>query len=287
MRRILLIFILLICSTTVSLSQQIKPMLGEQLNRSHPLARGLVGCWLMNEGRGSTIQDSSNRLQGIGNVIPTRIADYTNYNGTTQKWTLSSCPFDPEQQFSLLAEIRIPSISAEQMFLGFGDVSGGSGARVNFGLYSDGKFRLQLRRNGNTTIVNLFSVGSSLADNRWHKLAFTFNGVTRAYKAYVDGKLLTSGTSDTFTAIDFTKGSIGSHYHAGDYNFYWSGDIKTISIYNRALSNAEVAQLYREPFAMFDTYPVWWFYIFGEGGEGAGGQMIFGGQRILDGGVVR
>jgi hypothetical protein len=38
---------------------------------------------------------------------------------------------------------------------------------------------------------------------------------------------------------------------------------------------------------MFDTYPVWWFYIFGEGGEGAGGQMIFGGQRILDGGVVR
>jgi hypothetical protein len=68
-------------------------------------------------------------------------------------------------------------------------------------------------------------------------------------------------------------------YYAAKFNFVYA--------YNRALSAAEIAQLYREPFAMFDTYPVWWFYIFGEGGEGAGGQMIFGGQRILDGGVVR
>ena len=251
-----------------------KPLLGVPVNWSHPLARGLVGCWLMNEGGGSIIQDSSNRLQGIGNVIPTWIADYTNYNGTTQKWTLSSCPFDPEQQFSLLAEIRIPSISAEQVFLGFGDVSEGSGARVDFGLYSDGKFRLLLRQNGNNTIVNILSTGSSLADNQWYKLAFTFNGVTRAYKAYVDNKLLISGTGSTFTAIDFTKGSIGSRYYAGSYSSYWSGDIKTISIYNRVLSAAEIAQLYREPFAMFDRPSIGLLYV-----PPAGGQTILDYER--------
>ncbi|MBU0598822.1 LamG domain-containing protein, partial [Patescibacteria group bacterium] len=40
-----------------------KPLLGVQLNRSHPLAKGLVGCWVMNEGAGNKIYD----LSGNGN----------------------------------------------------------------------------------------------------------------------------------------------------------------------------------------------------------------------------
>ena len=28
------------------------PPLGSQINWGHPLSKGLVGCWLMNEGRG-------------------------------------------------------------------------------------------------------------------------------------------------------------------------------------------------------------------------------------------
>ena len=36
-----------------------KPMLGSQLDFSHPLNKGLVGFWLMNEGHGNKIQDLS------------------------------------------------------------------------------------------------------------------------------------------------------------------------------------------------------------------------------------
>lgn len=37
---------------------QVKPPLGSQLNFSHPLSQGLVGCWLMNEGGGNLVNDS-------------------------------------------------------------------------------------------------------------------------------------------------------------------------------------------------------------------------------------
>jgi len=36
-----------------------KPLLGQQINWTHPLARGLVGCWLMDEKGGLTVRDYS------------------------------------------------------------------------------------------------------------------------------------------------------------------------------------------------------------------------------------
>jgi len=38
---------------------QLKPTRGIRLNKSHPLARGLVGCWLFNEGSGGQVYDLS------------------------------------------------------------------------------------------------------------------------------------------------------------------------------------------------------------------------------------
>ena len=37
----------------------LKPVLGSQLQLGHPLARGLAGCWLMNEGSGDKVSDLS------------------------------------------------------------------------------------------------------------------------------------------------------------------------------------------------------------------------------------
>ena len=41
-----------------------KPPLGVGLDFTHPLAQGLVGCWLFNEGSGDKVND----LSGNGNV---------------------------------------------------------------------------------------------------------------------------------------------------------------------------------------------------------------------------
>ncbi len=42
----------------------LKPVRGIRLNKSHPLARGLVGYWLFNEGSGNKVFD----LSGNGNT---------------------------------------------------------------------------------------------------------------------------------------------------------------------------------------------------------------------------
>ncbi|UCE49956.1 MAG: hypothetical protein JSW47_07325, partial [Phycisphaerales bacterium] len=43
----------------------VKPIRGIQLNRTHPLAKALIGCWLFNEGSGDRVSDlSGNRRTG-------------------------------------------------------------------------------------------------------------------------------------------------------------------------------------------------------------------------------
>src|SRR2546430_2775798 len=41
-----------------------KPPLGAQINWGHPLAQGLVGCWLFNEAGGGIVKDALCRLDG-------------------------------------------------------------------------------------------------------------------------------------------------------------------------------------------------------------------------------
>lgn len=46
-----------------------KPPVGSQINWGHPLARGLVGCWLMNEGGGNILNDLVGKRVPIGTSI--------------------------------------------------------------------------------------------------------------------------------------------------------------------------------------------------------------------------
>ena len=61
----------------------LKPPLGSQLNYSHPLSQGLVGCWLMNEGGGKILTDLS-RDNGI--TWPTTSAFWTQQFGSCLRY---------------------------------------------------------------------------------------------------------------------------------------------------------------------------------------------------------
>lgn len=69
--------LLLFISISPAFSQQIvgrKPLLGEQINWSHPLARGLVGVWLINEGSGGILYDATNNgLDLLESGTPDRV----------------------------------------------------------------------------------------------------------------------------------------------------------------------------------------------------------------------
>ena len=50
-----------------------KPPIGSQIDWSHPLAKGLVGCWLMNEGGGNVVNDIARRNNGTNYGISKNI----------------------------------------------------------------------------------------------------------------------------------------------------------------------------------------------------------------------
>jgi hypothetical protein len=265
-------------------------MLGERLNWSHPFARGLVGCWLMNESRGNKIYDlSGNQSRYLGDFVadttwkPGKSGPSTYFDGTGDIIELQL--WDGGAKVTLFARVKFEETIGATEQITAAD-SSNSGLRT-----------FQLCRNttgnlnftvfvANTAII--ITGNTILTTGQWWDVAAVNNGAN-AY-IYVNGiqdaTPVTTGNMDT----DIAAWAIGGRPKYVNWEVIsepLQGRVEFLMRWNKSLSAAEIARLYREPFAMFDTYPVWWFYIFGEGGEGAGGQMIFGGQRILDGGVVR
>jgi hypothetical protein len=89
-----------------------------------------------------------------------------------------------------------------------------------------------------STTDNMITGTKNCADNNWHYVVGTWDGTTG--KVYVDGYLENSGslTASTYT---YSSTNIGRNI-IGNYNF--NGNISQVSIYNRALSAAEVKQNY-------------------------------------------
>jgi hypothetical protein len=57
-----------------------KPPLGAKINFAHPLAKGIVGCWLLNEGMGDKVYD----LSGNGNTGT--LANFSHPATVTSGW---------------------------------------------------------------------------------------------------------------------------------------------------------------------------------------------------------
>jgi len=83
-----------------------------------------------------------------------------------------------------------------------------------------------------------YFTGGFVADGNFHHVAVTFNG--NAHYLYKDGQLVSSKTM--FTQGDaITNAFIGGAINS---NTYWNGVIDDLGIYNRALSQAEIKQIF-------------------------------------------
>ncbi|MFB0555963.1 MAG: LamG domain-containing protein [Phycisphaerae bacterium] len=100
-----------------------------------------------------------------------------------------------------------------------------------------------------TLASNCFGNKTSWNANQWYDLAVVFNGT--GYQFYVDG--LDDGyTTDSDQAEDNTgEVCIGDHSDATTH-LYFDGLFDCVMMWNRSLSASEIAQVYREPFCMFE-----------------------------------
>jgi hypothetical protein len=257
-----------------------KPPLGSLINWAHPLSRGLVGCWPMNETSGNIVKDLSlNGRNGtfVGSSIrlPSTMGSVVNFTSVNQaSLAYINCndtlSFAPNKPFSLLAWIYATSFNSGNQ-AGFPIISKYNSAG---GVYS-GEYSFSVEGNvlyfqclEDSPIKRIKTTGSQvLSLNTWYQCVATYDGSggQGGLNLYLDGVYTpqTKGIENSYTQMIYYSSSsflIGGLL-IGDNTYYAmaNGGIANALVYNRALSPQDVAQLYYSPYAMFEKQSKWWF----------------------------
>lgn len=234
----------------------IKPLRLLQINLDHPLARGLVGCWLLNEGTGERVADYGLRRRHgkfhYSTTAPVWKAGKYGYClefGSERCIEIPGCHkfgWDITQELSVVALVNHSAnqnntIFARSKFIHPVRLTGLTSGRVRLWVYTNG------------TDCDLLSKSSHATNgSEWIHTVGTWR--VGDGKLYVNGVLEASESSSTGTlkTTDDKFVGIGGTYEAG-YQECWIGKIEYVFIYNRILSAEEVEWFYREPFTMFES----------------------------------
>jgi len=234
-----------------------QPILGKQLNTSHPLSRGLVASYLLNEGGGTkalnTVTNKISTLSGgvSGNAIFVKTQRYnaTRFNGvnTTGSRLIIDTPWtDFPTTYTCSCWFRSDNITVASKYL------------------------LCWRNPSNTSIwwqincsssVVAFTVGTSgsnifacvsgaLQSNTWYNVTCVRNNLVLSL--YLNGLFVSTVSLITnATPTVLQDNVIGCQ--SGDYNAVFNGDINNAKTWKRALNSTEIMQLYLSPNCMYSN----------------------------------
>ena len=229
-----------------------RPLPGARLNMSHPLAKGLVGCWLLNENGGMRAMD---------------LSPYNNHG------TLTNFANPPPRPFNgLLFDgsddyITIPNAQSLQVGASLTVTAGAkSGAQLTDydtvicknSVVSDWKLGRNVVADKSFLFVLYNDVGgasqvespaNSAIDGQCYLLRATFDGVK--VELFLDevslGTAAFSGTRPALTS----SVEIGVQNYLGTLMRYYAGSIYFCYLHNRVLTNPEGRALYLNPYAPY------------------------------------
>ena len=242
---------------------QQKPKLGTPINRKHPLAKGLVGCWLFNEKAGNTAFDlSGNDNDGtLTNMAAADAAsgwgnsshgDVIKFDGINDLINIHSSPqLDDINPISICMEVYADSFDDDNRIYSK-DATGAAGKTLCIREAPDNI--LEYRCGYSITRGSWSTPTDSILPGNWYRTCVTHDNSSIANDAviYMDGlpvvvneTLTPEGDLISEAAID---GIIGNRPDAAR---GWDGMIGYLFIYNRILTPFEVAWINRDPYAMF------------------------------------
>lgn len=246
----------------------VKPLFGAQLNLAHPLAQGLVGCWLMNEGSGKIVNDYSgqgNHGTCVGMNDPP-IAT-SGWNAGPHGGALT---FDGVDDRVNILDSPVINIQGKMTISAWIYCVGGMAGTAYYNIaakesiYSNG-FGLEIygrykrfefwTRKGAALRIAIWPFGQTLPSS-WLNIVGVNNGINNLI--YVNN---VSGTPDTGIASATSSYPLVIGYcgRPQSADSYFNGLISSVMIWNRALSTEEIAYLYHSSYCMFEdqSYQPW------------------------------
>jgi hypothetical protein len=234
-----------------------KPTLGSQLNCGHPLAQGLVGCWLMNEGGGNKLADliSGYFASGQTATIPWKFKNIS-LDGSTSKNI-------QQTQKPMLVNLAKLSI-----FTGAYITGGNESMLVNLGNGSGWRFTVHASTRNLRFQVDFDNTDLSVTNNTsqpantWLNYSVTYSGglAVESSKMYVNARLAPNQSTATGVGkrIDDSASALTIGEDGAGGNIL-KGMMKYLYIYNRVLSPSEITSLYIAPYQMIQA-PRYRFY---------------------------
>lgn len=244
-------------------------MLGQPVRWENPIVKGFVGCWLMNEGSGEKTYDLSGNGY-TGTFVNSPIWTAGNHGpainfvaASTQH--ITTTPPVTTYPYTLLAWFKAVNTTANHSLITLYQSGSNWSSLAAWGARAGDPVGASSR--GTTTQYEPETTVGYTA-NKWHQAVGVYVSSTERH-VYLDGGNKVTGTAAS-TPAAFTTNYIGQ---GGAFN-YMDGDIGVAMIWNRALTDSEVAQLYRDPFCMFR--PSWNWTLYGAIVIPTGvGQVIF------------
>ncbi|MHA1309216.1 MAG: LamG-like jellyroll fold domain-containing protein [Candidatus Heimdallarchaeota archaeon] len=236
-----------------------KPPYGSRIDPTHPLAQGLVGCWLMNEGGGSKIFDLMLGIGGVagsGSPSPSWDSKGIYFPGVNSScFYYTSHPIqDIVNQCSVVFCFRTidTSYAKNGRIISTKDSwSSASGFEVSY--------------NPDTNKLEVIGSGSSahsiyeaaLNDGLCHNIEIIFDGTSD--KVFIDGIENSTGSIDTLTVSTEDLG-IGDRGPSANSIEPFKGILHYLYVFRRALAESEIAHLSAEPYS-FILVPQYWYMV--------------------------
>jgi len=227
----------------------------KQLNRVHPLSRGLVFCSNMDEyggllsndavfGNNLIVDSTGGRLDAKGLSL-----DGTGFASLAQVYNKYIAGND-FHTFSY--EIKINSVVNSPMHI--------TTVSDDYFFVESLAFTNQIYWGYKNGIISLRTYTLDKTLDNWHTITVVKTGAGDSGNLYLDGKLQTVYTG-TLPSIVATQDNLQLGRYRAVTTFSLNGHIRNLRIYNRAINGNEAMQLAQNPNCMFLTQNISSLYI--------------------------
>lgn len=228
------------------------------LDPTHPLSRGLVAYYPLGDTLAGVSADISqydkpatiNVTSGAPVLSPSHHGGLAyNANAGTNFLTANSPPVTAVPlSFSIWSKLTaLPGSNVEEVMMALNAL--GSNNEFWMSIWNNAgviKFRGVIQFSGAARWLFV-----TFGDTNWHHYVIVFRTAT-VFDLYIDGvpqSTTGGGTGSTAPSGIDTTSIGGFNFNSGSYYGQWNGLLEGARVYNRALTPAEVAQLYAEPYA--------------------------------------